>query len=280
MRPKFTFGIVSFLIVMVLILSGCGGGSSSTGGTGTLKLSLTDAPAAENFSAVNITISEVRISQSSAENAGGWITLSNTPVTVDLLKLNNAELQSLGIKDLPAGQYNQIRFYVSKVEVVVNGETQNVELTKLPSGMLRTVGSFTIQDGITTELVIDFNVAQSIVHNENGSGYILKPVTRLIAVNTTGSITGTVTLDPVPLEKTLITVSTTDSVGNTISTICRDDGTFTLGYLPAGSYNLTIEAIGYNADTTRTNLVVTAGNATPIQPVTLTQTAAPVEPAL
>jgi hypothetical protein len=264
---KTFWGIIFIFMFSALILVGCGNSGST--GTGTLNLSLTDAPAADNFSAVNITFSKVTVNQSSDENvAGGWITLSDTPQTIDLLTLNNGTLQKLGVQNLSAGQYNQIRFYVTSAQVVLSGET--IDIT-LPSNMFRTVGSFTISNGVTTNLVVDFNVAKSI--NKNGEkdySLALKPTTRLTKVETTGSISGVV---KGVATGTLITVSTTDANGNDIATVCNnDDGTFKLSYLPAGTYDLTIEANGYVSDDTQKGIVVTTGENKELGTITLTAT--------
>ena len=52
---------------------GGGGGDTASGGTGTLRLAMTDAPAC-GFDTVNVTVEKVRVHQSStaADADGGW----------------------------------------------------------------------------------------------------------------------------------------------------------------------------------------------------------------
>jgi hypothetical protein len=86
-------------------LASCGGGGESGGGTGTLRLSLTDAPAC-GFEAAFVTVTKVRVHRSEAatDSDGEWheIVLP-APMRVDLLTLTNGTLQPLGQARLPAG---------------------------------------------------------------------------------------------------------------------------------------------------------------------------------
>ncbi|MCL6589792.1 MAG: DUF4382 domain-containing protein [Firmicutes bacterium] len=259
--------LLGICILYSFILFGCGTAPTPES---SLKISLTDAPAVDNFEQVNITITEVAIAKSTDENTPDWITLSNTPQEFDLMQLSGGALATLGVKDLAPGHYSQIRFTVFEGEVVVGGTTYPLQVN---SGTVKLTNAFDLVDGITTELIVDFDVAHSI--NKSGSGlnvqYEMTPVTRVIDKATTGAISGTVSLNP-SAPDVLITVSTTDGV-NQIATLCKDDGTFLLGYLPVGTYNLTIEATGYVSDTSLTGITVTEGVVTPAGSVTLIQPA-------
>ncbi|MBR9975230.1 MAG: DUF4382 domain-containing protein, partial [Bacteroidetes bacterium] len=85
----------------------------------TLSLSLTDAPA--DYDAVNITFSEVAVSMN-----GGWVVLSGTEQTINLLEWNNGKSIELGRQDVDPGKITQIRLMVTKAEVVIDGQTHNV----------------------------------------------------------------------------------------------------------------------------------------------------------
>ena len=94
------------------LIAACGGGgSSSSEGTGTLRLSLTDAPAC-GYDNVWVTVEKVRVhkSGSASDNDAGWseVVLA-APQRVDLLTLTNGTLMPLGQTELPAGTYNQMR---------------------------------------------------------------------------------------------------------------------------------------------------------------------------
>ena len=86
------------------LLAACGGGSdsnSTSAGTGTMRLSLTDAPAC-GYDTVFVTIEKVRVHQSSSagENDAGWSeVVLNAPQRIDLLTLTNGSLLPLGQTD-------------------------------------------------------------------------------------------------------------------------------------------------------------------------------------
>jgi hypothetical protein len=241
------------------LLTGC----SLFQAPGTLKVSLTDAPAVENFQEVNVTISEVCISKATEDDTDNWITLSNTEQTFDLMTLTGGVLADLGVKDLAPGQYNQIRLIVTEANVKIGDVTYPLTIS---SGTVKLVNPFRIQSGITTELVVDFNAADSILKNGPGD-YHMTPVIRVTDKATTGAIAGTVALNPVNADA-VITVATTDANSNSISTICAADGTFLLGYLPAGTYDLEISAIGYTTQTVN-GITVTVGDTSNITDVVL-----------
>src|SRR5215467_12656517 len=106
------------VLVIVAFLAACG--SSDNGGgsaaPGSMSDSLTDAPAC-GFDEVNVTVSKVRVHQSSSadENAAGWTDITlNPPRKVNLLDLNdptnpNRALEFLGVSPLEAGHYTQLR---------------------------------------------------------------------------------------------------------------------------------------------------------------------------
>lgn len=113
----------------------------------------------------------------------GWVTVSTTPKTYDLIKLkatDSAEL--LADAKLAAGTYDQIRLDISKVELTVNGKTQTA---KLPSSSLKLVGNLTVTAGETTTVALDF-MADKSLHLTGSGTYILTPVVRLLIKNAAG----------------------------------------------------------------------------------------------
>ena len=100
-------------LLLSAFLAGCGGGggSADSSGSGTLGVSLTDAPAC-GFNAVNLTVRQVRVHQSSdaSGDAGGWSEITLNPAReINLLDLTNGVLEYLGETALPAGHYTQLR---------------------------------------------------------------------------------------------------------------------------------------------------------------------------
>ena len=204
---------------------------------GTLKLYLTDAPG--DFSQVNITFSEV-----SVKTATEWITVSEQEQTFDLLSFTGGLTALLGEKTLEPGDYGQVRLLIKEAEVViVEGEgedTISVSYTlRIPSGSasgLKIGHGFTIEAGEVLELVIDFDAARSIHKLGSNDIYQLKPVLRLVAAEATGSITGTVTNPTSGLMANAVLGA--EVVASTA--VDETSGEFTLAFLPAGSYTVTI----------------------------------------
>ncbi|MGC3997182.1 MAG: DUF4382 domain-containing protein [Anaeromyxobacter sp.] len=163
--------------------------SSEKSGPGKLSVLLTDAP--------NPSVSEiwVNVTQVRAHHAGeGWITVSETPVRVDLLQLQ-AAVEPLGLVSLPPGTITQLRLVVAEEgnTVTVDG-VEGVPL-KVPSGYqsgIKINGPWTIADCTQTAITLDFDGNRSIWYHPTGQGdeWILRPVIKVKAVDTTGTDCG------------------------------------------------------------------------------------------
>jgi len=183
------------------LMAACGGGDGGTdAGTGTVHVSMTDAPAC-GFDHVYVTVNKVRVnaSASAADSDGGWTDIAlTTPQKIDLLSLTNGVLTDLGSAPLPAGQYQQLRLVLSPNQgntlsnsVVVTG-TATEQALATPSGTqsgYKIIQPFTVQANTLVDLVLDFNACKSIVQQGNGS-YSLKPVVTATPTVVSGSITG------------------------------------------------------------------------------------------
>lgn len=200
------FRLVTCLACSMLLLAACGGGGGD-GGTpatpqGTLKVSLTDAPAC-GFDQVNVTVEKVRVHSSAnatgAAGEAGWseVVLS-PPRKINLLELANGVLSTLGQTPLPTGSYQQVRLLLADNKttpransVIASGTTTEVELatpSASPSGY-KVIGSFTVADGALVDLVLDFDACRSVLVRGNGA-YQLKPVVRATMLDVAGKIEG------------------------------------------------------------------------------------------
>ena len=93
---------------------------------GTMYVSLTDAALnMKNVTAVNVTIDKVQVS-----NLGeGWVTLSQTPQTFNLLDLKaKSQAVVIGKASLSSGTWNEFKLHVSKVMVTSSGATKQATL--------------------------------------------------------------------------------------------------------------------------------------------------------
>jgi len=235
-----------FLILVPVLIFGTGCSNDTTSslstapdspegatGTGTLKLYLTDAPG--EFSEVNITFTEVSVKADT-----GWITLSEQEQTFNLLSLTGGLTALMGEEALEPGDYGQVRLLIKEAEVVIGEGEDKISCTlQIPSGSasgLKIGKGFTIGEGEILELVIDFDAARSIHQLGNSDIYQLRPVVRLVVAEASGSITGIVTNPTSGL--TANAILGTELIASIA--VNEDTGEFTLAFLPAGSYTVTI----------------------------------------
>lgn len=298
------------------LLAACGGGSDSTSGTGTLKLSITDAPV-DDADAVWIQFSGIALKR---EGAAAEFIANPSPATrrINLLEYQQGNVAvMLDNITLEAGRYEWIRLMVDNEPnvrdsyVVVNG--QECEL-RVPSGSesgLKLMRGFTLPAAGSAALTVDFDLRQSLraPPGQQGNagactqGYLLRPTLRLVDDANVGAIAGTVTFDAgtVPLAclpKVYVYQGAVipDDMEDTTAVLPDVDpyvvasvnipaggvaGTYRVGFLPAGSYTA---AFTCSDDTTADEAVTflpTAGQAVTVQNnlVSTVNFAVPVPPA-
>lgn len=128
--------------------------------------------------------------------------------------------------------------------VGTDGETYAL---KTPSGQTAGVKlkltNVTLAAGSTYQLLLDFDVAKSIVErgnwkagNDKKERYLLKPVIRLVAQGLQGGLRGTVT--PAAARPQVLAIRSSVGGGDTVSTFADASGAFQLSGLPAGTYQV------------------------------------------
>ncbi len=185
--------------VVALGIAACGGGGSGSdpGATGTLRLSLTDAPAC-GYDNVWVTVEKVRVhaSGAAAETDGGWseVVLA-TPQRIDLLTLTNGTLQPLGQTTLPAGKYTQMRLVLgstapagspagtlaNSIKPTGGAEVALTTPSALQSGLKMNIDIDVPADKVA-DFAIDFDACKSFVKAGNSGQYHLKPVLSVIPI--------------------------------------------------------------------------------------------------
>ena len=187
-------------------LSACGGGGGGGDSTGTMSLSITDAPV-DDASSVVVQFSGVAFKRagSAAETVQN---LSPSPRQLDLLEYQEGRAALL-LDDvtLPAGNYEWIRLIVDNQPNVRDSYLtlktgEECEL-RVPSGAesgLKLNRGFTLPANGSAALTIDFDLRKS-VHappGQHGStesctqGYLMRPTLRVVDDADVGAITGTV----------------------------------------------------------------------------------------
>jgi len=240
---------------MLIIFAGCEVTDTPVGTPGRLTVQLTDAPG--DFEAVFIDIESVQIklkdvdedADADSDNGEEFITISDQAHRVNLLELRNGNTIQLADEELESGEYIQIRLVLgSDNEVVINGESFPLKTPIAQQSGLKLNMDADIDDGETYNLLVDFDAGRSIVQTGNG-GFILKPVLRVVALEETGSISGTVQPDSV--QTSVMAIANND----TLSTVTETDGEFAIIGVPAGTYNVILNPNGESfADTTITGV--------------------------
>lgn len=239
-------------LLLSAVLAGCGGGGGSgAAGSGTLGVSLTDAPAC-GFDAVNVTVAQVRTHQSDAasDGDGGWSQITLNPARkINLLDLTNGTLDFLGETAVPAGHYTQLRLVLAantgsspvSNSVVLSSAPGTEIALRTPSAVqsgLKLVHGFDVAAGQRVDLVLDFDACRSVVALGNG-GFLLKPVIKVIPTELNG-ISGFV--DQALLERNVMVSAQVD--GTVVRSTSPDltTGAFFLARLDPGNYVVVITA--------------------------------------
>lgn len=253
----------AFALAGLALLAGCSDDNGGPAG-GTLRINLVDAPAA--YDAVYVQVDSVQVHAAGSDSTGGWITVSSQPGTYDLLTLRNGLSALLVDRQLPAGDYTQIRLRLgSGNSVVVAGES--FPLT-VPSGLrtgIKLNHPFTIAAGALYEITLDFDAARSI-HRTGGGMYMLRPVIGTMAHMVSGSLHGAAL--PVEARAAIEAVAGTDTLVAYADTL---DGSFRFPVIREGLWQVTImPTAGAFADSVLAGVAVVAGADTDLGAITLT----------
>ncbi len=190
------------LLTCVLLVSACGGSSSS--GTGSVRVSLTDTPV-DNADQVVVSVSGMAFKP---EGSAPEVVEIFAPRSIDLLQYQNGDTAIL-LQDTPmnAGRYQWLRLIIDAQPnvrdsyIVIDG--QECELN-VPSGAetgLKLIHPIDVPAAGSLALTVDFDLRKSI-HAPPGqlsgactTGYVLRPVLRLVNDANVGAIAGTVSFD-------------------------------------------------------------------------------------
>jgi len=261
------------------LISGCGGGgdtATTSAPTGTLSLSMTDAPPQleGNVTEVNIAVIGIEYNYE-----GNWTSADDfEPQTFNLLDLQNGKSLHLGDMILPAGHYSEIRFILAAPKqgakeseiksnpdcniTFENGDSFPLFAPSSAQSGYKGKGEFDITANAKIAVTADFDVHKAIVvtgKSENNTKYILKPVIRLVVTELSGMINGTVVdiaeADYNTTSDSLVVYTYGDGAYNTdeeipnsdgiifensisSSDVNMTDGNFTLAFLEEGIYTL------------------------------------------
>jgi hypothetical protein len=227
-----------FLPFGLLLFAACNRNNGTVDQRARFQVRLTDDPG--NFEAVYIDVREIKINRTDADDAG-WETLEGVlPGVYNVLDLVNDKDTLLADAFLPSGRINQIRLVLGpNNSIVLDGETFPLQTPSAQQSGLKLNVQQEVNGGIMYVLLLDFDVARSIVKTGNGR-YILKPVIRTVLNAVGGSLQGVVLPDSV--RTGVLVLSGNDTIASTFTE--PGTGGFFLKGLPEGSYR-----ISFNPDT-------------------------------
>jgi Domain of unknown function (DUF4382) len=201
MKRNVLFQIIA---ISLFFLAACGGGGDSAPSTGTVSVAVTDATTTE-YDAIYVTIGQVAVQKS---DGSSWEVISEPNKTYNLLELVNGVIEELGIKTLSTGHYTQMRLILiddpdNSINIlgqlhaygnyfIAKNSSSQTEL-KVPSGFqtgIKIVKGFDINANQTTELILDFDAARSIVMAGNSGTWLLKPTIKVMETREYGIISG------------------------------------------------------------------------------------------
>ncbi len=248
------------------LMTGCSDTTSpETGGVGTIRLNLIDAPG--DYDQVNVEVVRVDVHRGDDESDSnsGWYTISEDTTYVDLLTLTDGQSVVLADSTLAAGTYTQVRLILGgRNTVMVDSVLFDLEIPSSMNTGLKLNHPFTITAGAVHEATLDFDADRSVHMTGNGR-YKMKPVIRIIVNQISGGLEGVV--EPVAARAMIWTVAGDDTVTAFADTLT---GRFGFGMLPAGSYDLNIGATaGAFGDTLIAGVPVIAAQTTDIGTVVL-----------
>ena len=140
-----------------------------------VEIRVTDAPP-EGVTKILLTVSQIDVHRGGSSDDAGWQTVVAGPVEFDLVQVTGVE-EILGDKELDPERYDQVRLNVDEAEVTF--EDGRVVDAKVPSGRLKIVGGFTLEEGKTTILTLDFDADKSVVV-AGTKNVLIKPVIKLL----------------------------------------------------------------------------------------------------
>ena len=266
--------------IALLGLAGCSKNSDEGANSSKLEVRLMDAPG--DFRSVFLDVRQVEVHLKEENDPNGWKMLSFKPQVVDVLQYVNGKSALLVSEDFAPGDLKEIRLILGPDSYVIGRDGLRYDL-KTPSGQSSGIklklDKASLRQRETFQLLLDFDVARSIVERGNWDHskdkkerYLLKPVIRVVAQDVRAGISGTVV--PAAALPQILAIRTSGLLApDTVSTMADASGRFQIGALPAGTYRVeffpsTTAPAGQNAYRTvrLAGIVVTNDNVTTIQP--------------
>ncbi len=239
-------GILGVGLSLFILFSGCD--NDTIGNKSLINVLLIDAPGDFDEVWIEILGVEVLPSGSRGLDNANWINIpylsaSNTVRVSDLVA---DEMLLLGRREIQSGTISKVKLLLGETFYLISDEEQ---VPLFPVGNLENYleldVDIRIEPGISYDLYLDFNLAESVMENAAG-GYQLKPSLRSFVRQGTAEISGTIAPNAIKPHVYAI------SVADTFATLTNNSGTFRLRGLPPVDFRVWIDAPQGLMDTTFT----------------------------
>ncbi|GAB2774544.1 hypothetical protein HNQ93_001070 [Hymenobacter luteus] len=234
------------LLATPLALASCGQDNDSSTDAAKLEIRLMDAPG--DFRNVVLDVRQIEVHLKEETTPDGWQLLPFQAQTINVLDYVNGKSALLVSTDFEPGDLKEIRLLLGPDSYVIGRDGQRYDL-KTPSGQTSGVklklDNTTLRERETFQLLLDFDVAKSIVErgnwkagNDKKERYLLKPVIRVVTQELAGGLRGTVT--PAAALPQVLAIRSAVTVPDTFSTAADAGGGYQFSGLPAGTYQVRI----------------------------------------
>jgi hypothetical protein len=264
------------IAILIIFATSCSKDDSTPNTFGNVTVNLTDAPMHYNqFKKANVTIDKIEIGNSTDPNS--FIVMNNTSMKVNLMELVNGITHEMASIDIPEGNYNMIKLYISSTEMVMKNDNSyeyNMELHgftgngMMQNGMMLNNDTHSIDitldhslmvtNGSMDEYLLDIDVEHSFMPNDvsftgmgsnmmmSMTGFTFTPMMRFINMQDAGTFQGTVSGPDGNLADATITLMQNDTIYTTTHTDMN--GNYALIGIPEGDYTIMVEMDGYSLD--------------------------------
>ncbi|QNH62373.1 DUF4382 domain-containing protein [Hymenobacter sediminicola] len=233
------------VLLAALAFTGCSKDDDSASGNTKLEVRLMDGPG--DFQQVVLDVRQIEVHLKDENNPDGWQTLPFQTQSINVLEYVNGRSALLVSTDFEPGDLKEIRLLLGPDSYVIGRDGQRYDL-KTPSGQSSGVklklDNVTVRADQTFQLLLDFDVAKSIVErgnwnpgNDKKERYLLKPVIRVLAQELRASLRGTAT--PAAARPQVLAIRQSITPADTFSTAAdATSGAFLFSGLPSGTYRV------------------------------------------
>lgn len=265
MTPLFLRYPMYFIFAILLIsVASCSKKDKTT--EARLQVRLTDNPPAD-IKEVWVDIRQVEII---VNNGDPYLLPGVHQGLYNLLDLTNGKDTLLADAMIPTGNISQLRLILGDNNFLVSHSGEKLAL-KTPSAQqsgLKVQIHQELSGGILYRLILDFDVARSIVQAGNSGNIILKPVLRIISfVPSGGDIRGVVLPGIIPTA--VYAIQGIDTIATSFT--ATPAGQFLIRDIPAGNYQLYFLPAVTTYQPVKKNAVVVLGQVTVTDTIRLQQ---------